>query len=198
VKEKMMNKLLLGVLFLPVIEIVLWIQAAHLVGGWWVFLWTLAAFFIGLSFVRHSIASVLPQLRNQGGIQHLQMDANADLPRILTRALAGVLLAIPGLLTDVFALVLLLPPVQRWVQGRVATMMAKRQQAMMAQMQRQAEAFAQQGFGAEGFGQGFQWPQGAESPFNTSQRGNVIDGEARTVQPEPVDVKRIDHAANDD
>lgn len=189
-----MNKVVLGVMILPVIEITLWIWASHIVGGWWVFLWTVAAVFIGLSFVRHSISSVLPQLRGQN-IQQIQLDSGADMPRILTRALAGILLAIPGLLTDMFAVLLLLPPIQRIVQDRVAIMMAKRQQAMMAQMQRQAEAFAQQqGFG-QNFGAGFTWPTGEDSPFNPAGRGTVIDGEARTVEP---DVKRINHAANDD
>ena len=192
-----MNKVVLGVMLLPVIEITLWIWASHLVGGWWVFLWTVAAFFIGLSFVRHSIGSVLPQLRGQN-IQQIQLDSRADMPKVLTRALAGVLLAIPGLFTDVLAVLLLLPPIQRFVQDRVAQMMAKRQQAMMAQMQRQAEAFAQQSFGQQGFGQGFSWPTGDNDSFSAAGRGTVIDGEARTVEPEPKDMKRIDHAANDD
>ncbi len=184
-----MSKVVLGVMFLPVIEIVLWIWAAKFVGGWWVFLWTIAAIFIGLSFVRHSIASVMPQLQGQG-IQQIHLSNNADMPRVLTRALAGVLLAIPGLLTDVLAVLLLLPPIQRMVQDHVGRMMAKRQQAMMAQMQRQAEAFGQQGFG-----QGFSWPQGEDHPFQGGGRGTVVEGEARTVEPES---KRINHAANDD
>ncbi len=187
-----MSKVVLGVMLLPVVEITLWIWASHIVGGWWVFFWTVAAFFIGLSFVRHSIASVLPQLRGQN-MQQIQLESSADMPRVLTRALAGVLLAIPGLFTDVLALLLLLPPIQHMVQDRVKIMMAKRQQAMMAQMQRQAEAFAQQGFG-----QDFSWTNGESHSFNPAGRGTVIDGEARTVEPAPIEVKRIDHAANDD
>jgi UPF0716 protein FxsA len=35
-------------------------------------------------------------------------------------ALAGVLLVLPGFLSDLMALLLLLPPVRRWLRGRVA------------------------------------------------------------------------------
>jgi len=194
-----MNKLALGLLLLPPLEILTWIWASHYVGGWTIFWWTVIAFFLGLSLMRRSLASVMPQLR--GG----QIAPDGDAAGALTYALAGLLLAIPGLLTDVLALLLLLPPVQYLVRRGLGQYVAQRQEAMMAQMQRQgfftfdSDGFGPQGgFGTQGgfggmhdvFGQG-------NSPFADDFRhegsrhdGTVIDGEAREVPTEPA--KRIE------
>ncbi len=191
-----MNKVLLWLLLLPPIEIFLWIWLAHFVSGWWIFLWTIAAFFIGVTLMRTSLASVMPQLRGQQGAVNFQLNPSTDLAVALSRALAGLLFVIPGLLSDVFALVLLLPPIQRLVQKTVTQVLARRQQAMMAQMQ-------SQGFGGNAFG-GNPFSESAfgDSPFSSGgfgQRGTVVDGEARTVEPTTEKPKQIGpSSANDE
>ncbi|WP_410211847.1 FxsA family protein [Aquirhabdus sp.] len=187
-----MNKVLLWLLLLPPIEIFLWIWLAHFVSGWWIFLWTVAAFFIGVTLMRTSLASVMPQLRGQQGGANFQLDPSTDIAVALSRALAGLLFAIPGLLSDVFAVILLLPPIQRWVQKTVVQVLARRQQAMMAQMQ-------SQGFGGSVFGES---PFG-DSPFSSGgfgqpSRGTVVEGEARTVEPAIEKPKQIGPASAND
>jgi UPF0716 protein FxsA len=129
-----MSKLFFGLLLLPPIEIFLWILAAHFVSGWWIFWWTIIAVFMGTSLIRSGL-SVLPKLQGVQGIQAFQLNSGTpEVGRALTRTLAGLLLVIPGLLTDAFALILLLPPVRYGVQKWAMRFFAKRQEAMMAQM----------------------------------------------------------------
>jgi UPF0716 protein FxsA len=183
-----MNKMFLGILLLPPIEIFLWIWAAHFISGWWIFWWTIMAVFIGTSLIRSGI-SMLPKLQGAQGIQAFQLNAGApEFGKALTRTLAGLLFVIPGLLTDVFALLLLLPPVQYGVQKWAIRFIAKRQEAMMAQMRQSgfsADSFSTDGFSSGGFSSdGF--------------RGTTVEGEARVVEPMPEKLIDLRKPANDD
>lgn len=183
-----MSKVFLWLFLLPPIEIFLWIWAAHFVSGWWILLWTICAFFIGISLMVKSFR-LLPQL----GAQRMQaFQLNLGIPQIapaLTQALAGLLLVIPGLLTDAIALFLLLPPVQHLVQKSAMRILAKRQhavkEAMMEQMRQHGfphDAFSQDGFSKQG---GFS--------------GTTVEGAARIVEPMPIHRPQIGRKpANDD
>ena len=152
-------------------------------------MWTVFAFFFGMSLMVKSFR-VLPQIQGAQGILGLQVAANtAEFAPALIRALAGLLLVIPGLLTDAIALLLLLPPVQHLVQRSAMQAMAKRQnavqEAMMEQMRQ--HGFPQGGFSQDGFS--------SNGGFN----GTTIEGKARTVEPTPTNNPRVGRQpANDD
>ncbi len=179
-----MSKLFFGLMLLPPVEIFLWVMASHYVSGWWIFLWTVAAFFIGMSLLVSSFR-LLPRMHGAQGVQAFQLNSNSpELGAALTRALAGLLFVLPGLLTDALAILLLLPPVQFIVRKMVIRFFLKRQEAMMAQMQQYGftpDGFTSSGFASDGF-----------------TRGTTVEGEARVVEPMPSKRIELGLPANDD
>lgn len=183
--------LILFILIAIVAEILIWIVVGDLVGsGWYVFFWFIAAFVLGLNLVRGSTAHIMPQM------QQMQMGAiTGDSPQMgkhLTRAIAGVLLLIPGLLSDAIAVLLLIPAVQNMFKNVAMKAMQKRQQAMMNQMMggmmggQPGSGGAQGNPFAEMMRQMQEMQQGGRG---ANQDSTIIDGEAREVTPE---AKRID------
>ena len=179
-KRNFMN-LIFMIIIGAIIEIAVWIGVAQFISGWYVFFWFILAAIIGFKLLRSSTSTIMPQL------QQMQMTGQLGNDPAVTQkiavAVAGILLIIPGLVSDVVAVLVLLPPVQKLLTTALMGAMAKRQQAMMEKM-----------MGGMGAG-------GAENPFadmmrqmqnqQSSSRGgsNVIDGEAHEVQP---DRKKID------
>ncbi|MFB2537854.1 MULTISPECIES: FxsA family protein [unclassified Acinetobacter] len=187
--------IILAVLIAIVVEILTWIVVGKWLGsGWYVFFWFIAAFFIGLAIVKKNSKDIMPQL------QQMQMGGAIGMGAVgehtgkkLAMMVAGLLLAIPGLWTDLFAVLLLLPPVQNALKGVAMTAMQKRQQAMMEKMMG--------GMGG-GFGGANMGGMGGGNPLEEMmrqmqqmQRGGaandptIIDGEAKEVKS---NAKRID------
>lgn len=195
-----MGRLILLLLIGFIVEIAVWIGIAQFISGWWIFLWTAIAFFLGLNILRGSVANIMPQLQQMQLTG--QMSGDPQVKNSLGKAVAGFLLLLPGVISDVLAVLVLLPPVQRALQGAISSALMKRQQSMMNQMMG--------GMGAMGGGaaNGSQADMMAEmmrrmqemqqgGTANTRSGGHhptVIDGEARHVEP---DIKRI-KPANDE
>ena len=131
-------------------------------------------------------------------------------------AVAGILLLIPGVISDLLALLVVLPPVQKILKDKANTYVMNNQQKMMEMMAKQmGGAGGQNPFGGMGgqnpFGgsMGNQNPFGdindraGQNPFNNQQNpfGNAfkqhttIDGTAKNI---PKDVKKITTSANDE
>ncbi len=122
-------KLFLIVLIGLVLEVFVWIGVGDLVGSmWYVFFWFVAAFFIGLNLIRKYSAGVMPQMQQ---MQMGQMSADPALSNNLPKIFAGFLLMIPGLISDVLALLVMIPAVQNAFKAAMMKAMMKRQQAMM-------------------------------------------------------------------
>lgn len=159
--------LLIGFL---IADIVLSIWVGKQVGGWMLLLWFVMAFFVGRQIMKGASKELAPQLQQaqMGGT----VDPNANFLTAICQALAGILLILPSILTDVMAVLLLLPPVQKSLQGKM-------QQAFAA---RGANLMMMGGFGRAG-----QSPFGQQSPFgnNPFSKGEVFDGQATEVKPEP-------------
>ena len=191
-----MIKPLLLVLVGIVLEILLWIALAHVISGWWIFLWTIGTFLLGLNILRGSASNIMPQLQQMQTTG--QMSGEAKVQSNLARALSGFLLLLPGILTDVLALILFIPAVQTWLRTALMGMMMKRQQSMMQNMMK--------GMGMGGGNQAdmmgdlmrrmneMSGQAGNGGGTGQPHRPNVIDGEARHVEPQ---IKRI-KPANDD
>lgn len=157
----------MGLLFLllPPAEVILGIKLAKAFGGWWVLAGLLAGAVLG---------SMLIRLRGQAffrkamaAMQRQQMPAE-ELVGGIAWYVAGALLIFPGFISDVLALVVLLPPVRRRVLER---------------FRRQAEEQLVRMNG----GAAFQWTAagGWQSAHGNAGRpgpaGDVFEGEGREI-----------------
>ena len=176
--------LLLIVVFGTIAEVLVWIGVGDLVGSmWYVFFWFIIAFFIGLNLVRSSTSGIMPQL------QQMQMTGQLGTDPAVTKKLAiamsGFLLMLPGLISDVLAVLVLIPAVQTAFRNSLMKTMAKRQQAMMEQMMGGMGAGASAG-GQNPFADLMRQMQDMQNQQGGGQYrdSTVIDGEAREVKPE--------------
>lgn len=153
-----------------IIDVVLSIWVGKLVGGWMLLLWFVMAFFVGRQIMKAASKELAPQLQQAqlGGA----VDPNANFLAAICQALAGFLFILPSVLTDAIAILLLLPPVQKALQGKM-------QQAFAAR----GANFMMMG-GMDGFGRAGQSPFGQQSPFanNPFAKGDIFDGEATEVE----------------
>ena len=187
-------KLFLIVLAGLILEVFVWIGVGDLVGSmWYVFFWFIAAFFMGMNLIRKYSAGLMPQMQQ---MRAGQMTGDPALTSNLPKILAGFFLLIPGLITDVLAVLILIPAVQNLFKNAMMKAMAKRQQAMMEKMMGGMMGGNMNGMGGNASGQ---------SPFadlmrqmqemqqgSTHQDSNVIDGEAREVKPEAKKIEMKD------
>ncbi|MFN3658679.1 MAG: FxsA family protein [Pseudolabrys sp.] len=103
--------LLLALLTLPVTELLGFIAVAAAIGFVWAFLLLLATSLAGMMILRHAGGSHVARVRvamAQGNLTALQADGTGGL-----LLLAGILLLIPGFITDFLALLLFIGPLRR-------------------------------------------------------------------------------------
>jgi UPF0716 protein FxsA len=139
---------------------------------------------LGVALARRSGTDATRRLRQDLATGHAIEGDVLDAP---LRVLAGLLLVVPGPITDLLALLLLVPPARRlvgrglagWVRGRlVAGLGAPPGQGQMFG----GQMFGGQPFGGQPFGGqpfGGQPPEGGPRP-----RGDVIDVEAVVREPD--------------
>ncbi|WP_273778972.1 MULTISPECIES: FxsA family protein [unclassified Acinetobacter] len=184
-----MNLLLIVVLG-AIAEIAVWIGVAQFISGWYVFFWFIIAFFIGLNLIRSSTANIMPQLQQMQMTGQLGNDPAVS--KKLATAMAGFLLLLPGLITDVLAVLVMIPGVQTVFRNALMKTMAKRQQAMMDKMM----GGMMGGMGASGQGGNpFEEMMRQMQQMQGQQRGtdsSVIDGEAREITPEAKKIEMKD------
>ncbi|WP_230656049.1 FxsA family protein [Psychrobacter sp. I-STPA10] len=198
-----------------IIEMLLWYLIAQYISGWWVFAWFVVAAIIGVTLLRRGIATLNPmaQQMKAGGMMNPAMRPPEDtLIKSVAMAVAGFLLLIPGILSDILALLVILPPVQKKLKEMANNYVMNNQQKMMEMMAKQMGG--QNPFGGMGgMGGNAQNPFGDSNPFggqnpfggasggNTSSFGDMfkqhttVDGSAKPV---PKDVKKIAKPANDE
>ncbi|NWK76238.1 FxsA family protein [Acinetobacter sp. SwsAc6] len=183
-------KLFLIVLIGLILEVFVWIGVGDLVGSmWYVFFWFVAAFFIGMNMIRKYSAGLMPQMQQ---MQAGQMSADPALSGNLPKIIAGFLLLIPGLITDVLALLILIPPVQNALKATMMNVMMKRQQAMMEKMMGGMMGGDMGGMGGTQGQNPFADMMRQMQDMQNQQAGrdsSIIDGEAREVTP---DAKKIE------
>lgn len=128
--------------------------------------------------------------------------------KTIAMAVGGLLLLIPGLLSDILALLVVLPPVQKKLKNMANNYVMNNQQKMMEMMAKQmgGQMGGQNPFGGMG-GVGGN-PFGGQNPFgnqtgsknanpfgNVFKRNTTVDGSAKPVIK---DVKKLDKPANDE
>ena len=179
-------KIALVVLIGLVLEILVWIGIGDLVGSmWYVFFWFVVAFLIGLNLIRANSQGLMPQMQQ---MQMGQFGGSPELSNNLPKIIAGILLVIPGLITDVLALLLLLPPVQKAMKAAGMKYMAKKQEAMMNNMMGGMMGnMGDMGGNAQGqnpFADIMRQMQDMQNQQGGRHDSNIIDGEAHEVEPE--------------
>ncbi|MCM8734968.1 FxsA family protein [Azospirillum sp. A1-3] len=176
-----MNPLLL-ILLLPILEIVGFIQVGDWIGaGPTIGLLALSAV-VGVLLVRHQGLASLTRA------QAAAARGEAPIGTVLDgfcAVLAGILLIIPGFLTDILGIALLIGPLRRgigrWLLGRMGAGMP------VFTTTAGRPGFGAGNFGAGGFGGpgfGADGPRPADDPFRpTTGVPGVIDGDYRDVTP---------------
>ena len=107
--------LLLMLLALPFLELAAFIAVAATIGFGWALVLVLAGSFIGAWILRHATSSHIARVRvafGEGRLTALQADQDGGLVLF-----AGILLLIPGFITDALAVILLSVALWRAVAG---------------------------------------------------------------------------------
>lgn len=194
-----------------IIEMLVWYLIAQFISGWWVFGWFIVAAVIGVMLIKKGLGTLKPMAAQaQAAMLNPTMRPQENtLVRALALCFAGVLLALPGILSDIIALIVLLPVVQNKAKNaakdyatknpeKLMQMMASRMGGMAgmpgmdaAQMQRMQEmmrggAGGNPFAGMGGFGNMANTgsnPAGARpNPTTRARLGRTtIDGQAKTV-----------------
>ena len=128
------------------------------------------------------------------------MSADPNLTNNLPKIIAGLFLMIPGLMTDLIALLILIPPVQRAFKAIMMKTMMKRQQAMMEKMMggMMGDMNGMGGMGGNAQGQNpfadlMRQMQEAQNQQGRGGRDStIIDGEAREVTPDAKQIQMKD------
>ncbi|MBE2278050.1 MAG: FxsA family protein [Rhodobacteraceae bacterium] len=107
---------LLAFLAWPLVEIGLFVAIGGRIGVWPTLAWVVISAVIGVALLRAEMARGAVMLRQGPGRVTLREGASVS---ALFRALAAVMLILPGFLTDAIGLVLLLPPVQHMLSAAV-------------------------------------------------------------------------------
>lgn len=108
----------LGLIALPLIEIAVLIKVGQTIGLFPTLALVIGAAIAGGLLLRQQGLSVLGQLRDNVNSGRMPGRTIADAMMI---GLASLFLVLPGLLSDVVALALLLPPVRGWIYAALAS-----------------------------------------------------------------------------
>lgn len=176
-------------------------------------MWFIVAAVIGIALIRKGMAALNPmaQQMKAGGMMNPAMrPQESTMIKSVAMAAAGILLLIPGVLSDLIALLVVLPPVQKKLKDIANNYVMNNQQKMMEMMAKQMGGQMGAGQNPFGGGMGGQNPFGGaggmngQNPFGQQQQnpfGDVfkqhttVDGTAKNV---PKDVKKITKSANDE
>ena len=114
---------LLPLLLWPLIEIGLFVTVGGRIGFWATMAIIFGTFALGVVVIRMQGGGAM--MRARQGLRAGQMPT-VDLGRGLFSVMAGVLLILPGFLTDILGLLLLLPPVRALLGGAILSRLGGR------------------------------------------------------------------------
>lgn len=115
----------------PLVEIAVAVALAQVVGWWWVLVFVVACLTVGLGLVRYALSATgrsfgfaMAALQGPGqsgviAIEGSTVPVPAPPAQTLLIVPAGLLIAIPGVLTTAAGLVLWIPPVRRTLASRI-------------------------------------------------------------------------------
>lgn len=158
--------LLVMFIFVPIIEIALFVQVGGMIGMWPTIALVLITAFVGASLVRSQGIQTLMSVQSK--MQQGELPAQQIVEGVML-AVSGVLLLTPGFMTDALGMLILLPAPR--------AMLAKQ---IMSRVKVNGLGGSQGGFHA-GFGQ--------HDPFGQAnqqdQQGDVFEGEFQRKEDDP-------------
>jgi UPF0716 protein FxsA len=116
-----------GVILLPVAETAVFIAVVLAIGWPWAVILFVATSVVGMLVLRRIGRADFNRLRQAvatGGIRAIHLDS----PGLATLA-GGILLVLPGFITDVLGALLFVPPVRRWASAAIGRALRKRRAA---------------------------------------------------------------------
>lgn len=114
------RRIVTALLWLPIAEIVIFVLVSVALGFWVAVLLSLLTSILGAVVLRLAGRTHLRRFRNSPGVV---LTADAAGPE-LAMVLAGILLVIPGFITDLAGLLILLPATRRRIAALVSGLMA--------------------------------------------------------------------------
>jgi UPF0716 protein FxsA len=108
---------------LPLLELVVFVLVALKFGFLTALALAFATSLIGILLINHAGRAAVARLR--AAVADGQLDKTKSPDRVMFTAIAGILLAIPGFVTDVVGLILLLPPVQDSVRATLGRLLGR-------------------------------------------------------------------------
>jgi len=116
----------IGLLVLPAAELASFLLVAVLIGWFWAAALFVATSVMGVLLLRRSGRNDFDRFRAafaQDGIRAVHLESPG-----LAAMLGGILLVFPGFITDLLGVALLVPPVRRWLAGKLAQARRERRQ----------------------------------------------------------------------
>jgi UPF0716 protein FxsA len=110
-----MRFLLLIFILIPVVEIWLLIEIGGEIGTLATIGWLILAMILGVNLIRYQGVATMMNINQQLRRGEPPAQAMAD---GMLRGVAGILLVVPGFASDFMALLLLIPPIRRWMMAR--------------------------------------------------------------------------------
>lgn len=168
--------LFLTFVFVPLIEIGIFIQVGGWIGTWWTLAMILFTALAGSLIIRIQGFGVVNNARQSLSKSELPVDA---LIHGASLVIAGLLLITPGFFTDTIGFLLLVPAFRLALGRKIA-----------AQLQARADFVVRQGFGGPGDPFGTGGPRGPHQPGPSDpgvKPGPVIDLEAEEIPDDPKD-----------
>lgn len=171
-----------------IIEMLLWYLIAQFVSGWLVFIWFVVAVFIGLALIKKAAGTLNPmaqQMKNGVIPNPANQPPEGTIIKSVATGIAGLLLLLPGLLTDIGAFLIMLPAIQKLLTTKAKNYAMNNQEKMMALMAKQmggTGAFGNMGANVNPnnpFGRGNPFGGGGFGQFGG---GTTIDGQAKVKQ----------------
>ncbi|KII79288.1 FxsA family protein [Vibrio renipiscarius] len=159
--------LLLLFIFVPIIEIGLFIQVGGFLGLWPTIALVLVTAFVGASLVRSQGLQTLMNVQNR--LQQGELPAQQIFEGVML-AVAGVLLLTPGFMTDALGMLVLLPAPRAAIAKYLMSKMVVKSVGggFHGGFTNQGGFGSQDGFGQDPF---------QRNPFEQSKDGNTFEGE---------------------
>ena len=117
----------IGVILLPLAEIATFIAVALAIGWLWAAALFVATSAVGVLALKHTGRGDFERFRTavgSGGIRAINLDTPGLAPMM-----GGILLVLPGFITDVLGALLFVPPVRRWASAAIGRALRKRRTA---------------------------------------------------------------------
>ena len=111
-----MRFLLLPFIILPILEMLVLIEVGSIIGAWNTVALVLFGTIIGLQVLRQQGLSTMIKAQQKMAAGELP---GTEMVETFMIAIGGSLMLIPGLVTDVFGILLLIPPVRRFIIRRM-------------------------------------------------------------------------------